>query len=145
MQFAVVTSPVNKMKPIQIAIILSGLSHAYPRYSYLPIYSNQCECKGYNKNSRSIIVKDTMWVFNLLICIQRLYTFSFRGNLGNKMFTYSLLYLFKLKYGYDIYVTKVVHDHLKSVFKNLGNFRRVPNIYFKHVITHVMNFTFVSL
>ena len=60
MQFTIVTSPSNKMKPIQIAIILSGLSQAYPRYSYVPIHSDQCECKGYNKNSRSIIVKDTM-------------------------------------------------------------------------------------
>ena len=46
---------------------------------------------------------------------------SFRGNLGNKMFTYALLYLFKLKYGYDVYVSKVVHDHLNYVFENLGN------------------------
>ena len=53
------------MKLIQIAIILSGLSQAYPQYSYVPIYSSQCECKGYNKNSRSIIVKDTMWVLNI--------------------------------------------------------------------------------
>ena len=45
----------------------------------------------------------------------------FRGNLGNKMSIYAILYLFKLKYGYDIYVTKEVHDHLNYVFENLGN------------------------
>ena len=60
MQSIIVTSPANRMKPVQIAIILSGLSQAYPGYSYAPIHSDQCECKGYNKNSRSIIVKDTM-------------------------------------------------------------------------------------
>ena len=52
----------------------------------------------------------------------------FRGNLGNKMFIYALLYVFKLKYGYDIYVTKVVHDHLNYVFENLGNVQNVLRI-----------------
>ena len=45
----------------------------------------------------------------------------FRGNLGNKMSMYALLYLWKIKYGYDVYITKPVHDHLNYVFQNLGN------------------------
>ena len=44
----------------------------------------------------------------------------FRGNLGNKMSMYALLYLWKIKYGYDVYITKYVHDHLNYVFENLG-------------------------
>ena len=60
--------------------------------------------------------------------------FNFRGNLGNKMFTYALLYLFKLKYGYDVYVTKVVHDHLYYVFENLGYVKRIPSIPIMYII-----------
>ena len=69
----------------------------------------------------------------------------FRGNLGNKMFIYALLYVFKLKYGYDIYVSKVVHDHLNYVFENLGNvqnvfcFRRLDNY---RVSTKKVQFSF---
>ena len=73
MHSIIVTSPVNTMKPFQIAIILYGLSQTYPCYSYVPIHSDQCECKGYNKNSRSIIVKDTMWVWKIRI-VQEMFT-----------------------------------------------------------------------
>ena len=50
------------MKPVQLAIMVSILSQAYPQYSYVPIHTNQCKCRGYDKKSQSIIVKDTMWV-----------------------------------------------------------------------------------
>ena len=59
-------------------------------------------------------------------CIKTLVNI-FRGNLGNKMSTYKLLYLLKLKYGYDVYVTKKVHDHLNLVFENLGNVLWIPS------------------
>ena len=91
------------MNQVQLIMMVALLSQAYPRYSFASIHTNQCKCRGYNKNSRSIIVKNAF------------------GNLGNKMSIYAILYLFKLKYGYDIYVTKEVHDHLKYVFENLGN------------------------
>ena len=60
MQYSMVRSPVNRMKLVQPVVMLFGLSQSYSNYSYVQLHSNQCECKRYNNNSRSIIVKDTM-------------------------------------------------------------------------------------
>ena len=37
------------------------------------------------------------------------------------MTMYALLYLWNIKYGYDVYITRKVYDHLNDVFENLGN------------------------
>ena len=36
------------------------------------------------------------------------------------MFTYVILYILKIKYGYDVYVTARVHNHLTMIFENIG-------------------------
>ena len=54
----------EELKSVQLAIIIivsSVLYQAKSKYSFEPVHSNnQCECRGYDKHSRSIIVKDTM-------------------------------------------------------------------------------------
>ena len=45
---------------------------------------------------------------------------SDRGNLGNKMFTYIQLYILRVKYGFDVYITENVAFHLNMLFKNVS-------------------------
>ena len=48
----------------------------------------------------------------------------FRGNLGNRMFTYITMYLLKLKFGYDTFITERIFSHLNAIFENVrGNER----------------------
>jgi len=53
---------------------------------------------------QSVVVKNTM------------------GNLGNKMFTYIVLYILRVKYGLDVYVTENVVLHLREYFENVSEF-----------------------
>ena len=48
--------------------------------------------------------------------------YFFRGNLGNKMFTYIVLYILRVKYGLDVYVTENVLLHLREYFENVEDF-----------------------
>ena len=48
--------------------------------------------------------------------------YCFRGNLGNKMFTYIVLYILRVKYGLDVYVTENVLLHLREYFENVEDF-----------------------
>ena len=51
-------------------------------------------------------------------------SFCFRGNLGNRMFTYITMYLLKLKFGYDTFITERIFSHLNAIFENVrGNER----------------------
>ena len=45
---------------------------------------------------------------------------TFRGNLGNKMFTYMQLYILRVKYGLDVYITENVFAHLQMLFENVS-------------------------
>ena len=46
----------------------------------------------------------------------------FRGNLGNKMFTYMTMILLKIKFGYQTYITENVFKHLKAIFENVEGY-----------------------
>ena len=48
--------------------------------------------------------------------------------MGNKMYSYALLYLMKIKYGYDVYVSENIHNHLEKMFKNLGTMKKEGNL-----------------
>ena len=56
---------------------------------------------------------ESMFYFELILP-------SDRGNLGNKMFSYIQLYILRVKYGFDVYVTENVAFHLSLLFKNVS-------------------------
>ena len=86
-------------------VILSLVIHqCLAQYSHVPLYSKQHKCKPYSSNMTSVIVKDT------------------RGNLGNKMFTFILIYMLRVKYGLDAYTTSVVKNHLAEIFENMEDY-----------------------
>lgn len=56
------------------------------------------------------------------------------------MYSYALLYLMKIKYGYDVYVSENIHNHLEKMFKNLGTMKKKGNlnIWYLHLETGKM-------
>ena len=55
-------------------------------------------------------------ISKIIICV--------RGNLGNRMFTYITMYLLRLKFGYDTFITERIFSHLNAIFENVrGNER----------------------
>ena len=55
------------------------------------------------------------------------------------MYSYALLYLMKIKYGYDVYVSENIHNHLEKMFKNLGTMKKEGNIWNPYILVSTFN------